>query len=164
MQIFVVKKDSNVASLLKAAPARELQQLQRLNPHLDFQHIKPGAMIILPDAAADIGFPSGSLKSIGADAMESFGKFASQALKTTSQRLKQAADRAKTEEAALASALRSREVTDALAKDPVLKAQAEEASAQAKADVQASAAGIKAFDALSKAAMAELAALEKRLR
>lgn len=164
MQIFVVKKDSNVAALLKAAPARELQQLQRLNPHLDFQRIKPGAMIILPDAAAEIGFPGGSLKSIGAEAMESFGKFASEAMKTTSKGLKQAAERAKTEEAALASALRAREVSDALAKDPALKAQAEEASSQAKADVQATAAEIKAFDKLSKAAAAELAVLEKRLR
>jgi len=164
MQIFVVKKDSNVAALLAGAPAAQLQQLQRLNPHLDLQRITPGAMIIVPDKADDVGFPAGSLKSIGADAMSSFETFAAQALKATSLGLKQAADRAKTEEASLATALNSRGVSDALARDPALKAQAEAASVQAKANVKASTDELKAFDKLSKAAAAELAVLQKRLR
>jgi hypothetical protein len=164
MQIFMVKKDSNVQALLAGTSKTQVLQLQKLNPHLDFKRIKPGEMIIVPDSVDDVDFPGGSLKTIGADAMESFSSFAEQALADAARRMKTAADRAKTEEASLATALKSRMVTAALSQDPELKSQAAEASTQAKADSKAAAADVKAFDQLRKTVMAELAVLEKRLR
>lgn len=164
MQIFMVKKDSNVQALLAGTSKPQVLQLQKLNPHLDFKRIKPGEMIIVPDGLDGADFPAGSLKTIGADAMESFSRFAEQALSDAARRMKEAAGRAKTEEASLATALKSRTVAAALSQDPQLKTQAAEASAQAKADSKAAAADVKAFDQLRKVAMDELAVLEKRLR
>lgn len=170
MQIFTVKKDSNVAALLAGTSKARLQTLQRLNPQLDFKRIGPGDMIIVPDETdkagdtGDTGFPKGSLKTIGADAMDSFSSFASQALADASRRLKTTADRAKAEEGELAAALRNKTVSAALSQDPQLKAQAEEALALAKGASKDAAASIKTFDRTRKAALAELALLEKRLR
>jgi hypothetical protein len=96
--------------------------------------------------------------------MDSFSSFASQALADASRRLKTTADRAKAEEGELAAALRNKTVSAALSQDPQLKAQAEEALALAKGASKDAAASIKTFDRTRKAALAELALLEKRLR
>jgi hypothetical protein len=163
MRIFVVRKDSNLKTLLGNAPAARIELLQRFNPHLDLKRLTPGAVIVVPEAARDIEFPSGDPKSIGTEAMESFIGFARDGLAATGRRLQQAAERAKTEDAALQSALKSRAVQAALEKDAELKNQAEEALRRAREDSRDTAAEAKNFDALFKSAQAELAALAGRL-
>lgn len=163
MRIFVVKKDSNLKALFGAAPAARLEQLQRFNPHLDFKKITPGAVIVVPDEARDIEFPGGDAKAIDAEAMESFIGFTKDALAATAKRVQQAAERAKGEEAALMSALKSKAAQAAFDKDPELKVQAEEVVKSAKEASRDSAADVKNVEAMLKVAQAELVELAKRL-
>jgi hypothetical protein len=163
MRILVVQKDSNVKALLAGASAEQLQVLQRYNPHLDLRKLAPGAVIVVPDGAGDTPLPKGDTKSIGAEAMASFMAFAEEALAASARRMQQAAERAKSEDAALASALKSRTVLAAFEKDAEMKAQAETAAKQAKDDVKASAEAIRSFETLSKTALNELSVLAKML-
>ncbi len=163
MRIFVVKTDTDLKSLLGSTPTARLELLQRFNPHLDFKRLTPGAVVVVPEEARDIEFPSGDPKSIGVEAMESFIGFAKDALAASGKRVQQVAERAKAEEAALGTALKSKSVQAAFEKDAELKAQAEEVVKRAKEDSRDSAADVKNFDAMFKAAQAELAALAKRL-
>jgi hypothetical protein len=163
MRIFVVKKGSSPSKVLGATSAAQLSTLQAFNPHLDLKKLTPGAVIMVPDDAGDVPFPSGDPQSIGAEAMDSFISFAKDALSASSQRMRQAADRAKAEESALAVALKSRGVGQAMDKDAELRALVEGAARQAQDDSKSAAADAQSFDALAKAAQAELAELTKRL-
>lgn len=163
MRILMLKKDSNVKALVDAASGTTLEQLQRFNPHVDFDRLAPGVVLVVPDELADVEFPAGDPKSIGFEAMDSFIGFAKEALQASSKRLAQAGERAKAEAAALDAALASSGVAAALEKDAELRTQAEQALKRSKDDVKAAAADAKAFDALAKGVQAELAALSKRL-
>lgn len=163
MRIFVVKADTDLKSLLGSTPTARIELLQRFNPHLDLKRLKPGAVVVVPEEARDIEFPSGDSKSIGVEAMESFMGFSKDALAAAGKRVQQVAERAKAEEAALSAALKSKSVRTALEKDPELKAQAEEVVKRAKEDSRDSAADAKNFEAVFKAAQAALAELAKRL-
>ena len=163
MRIFVVKKGSSPTKVLGATTAAQLSTLQAFNPHLDLKKLTSGSVIMVPDDAGEVAFPSGDPQSIGAEAMDSFIAFARDALSASAQRMRQSADRATAEESTLAVALKSRGVGQALDKDPELRVLVEGAAQQAQVDSKAAAADAKSFDALAKAAQAELALLAKRL-
>ena len=163
MKIFVVQQDSNVKDLLAGASAEQLQVLQRFNPHLDLRKLAPGSVIVIPDEVGGSDFPIGDPKSIGAEAMASFIAFTEQALAESAKRVQQTAERAKSEHAALVSALKSKTVLAAFGKDAGMKAQADAAAKQANDDAKASAEAIKAFASLAKTAHADLAVLAKML-
>jgi hypothetical protein len=163
MQIFVVKKDSDIKRVLAAAPATSMQRLQRFNPHVDFTKLAPGTVLVIPDELRDIEFPAGDAESIGPDALASFTGFAKDALQASAKRLRAAAERAKAEEGGLAAAVKSQGVNDAAGRDPALKEMIAAALKESQEDGRTSAEGAKAFDALTKAALSELQALGKRL-
>ncbi len=163
MQIFVIKKDSDIKRVLAAAPATRVQQLQRFNPHVDFTKLAPGAVLVIPDELRDIEFPAGDAESIGPEALASFTAVAKDAMQASAKRLREAAERAKTEEGALAAAVGSQGVNDAVGRDPGLKEAIGSALKKSQEDARTAAEGIKAFDALSKAALNELQALGKQL-
>jgi LysM repeat protein len=163
MQIFVIKKDSDLKRVIAAAPASTVQDLQRFNPHVDFTKLAPGTVLVIPDALRDIQFPTGDAESIGPEALASFTGFAKDALQASAKRLRAGAERAKTEEGELAAAAKSQGVNDAVGHDPALKEMIAAALKTSQEDGRAAAEGIKAFDALSKAALSELQALGKRL-
>lgn len=163
MKIFVVQKDSNVKGLLAGASPGQLQVLQRYNPHLDLRKLALGAVVVIPDELGDIDFPKGEAKSIGAEAMASFIAFTEEALAESAKRMQQAAERAKSEDAALASALKSKTVQAAFDKDADMKAQADAAAKQAKDDAKATADAIKSFESLAKTALGDLSVLAKML-
>jgi hypothetical protein len=163
VKVFVVQKDSNVKGLLAGASTEQLQVLQRFNPHLDLRRLAPGSVIVIPDKAGDLDLPKGEAKSIGAEAMASFIAFTEEALAGSAKRVQQAAERAKSEDAALATALKSKAVQAAFEKDGEMKAQGEAAARQAKDDAKASVEAIKAFDGLAKTALGELSVLAKML-
>lgn len=169
MRIVRITKDTNVASLrtqsAKAAPG----MLEQLNPHLDLNRLTPGTVLVLPDEDDTGGKGSKGAKrgvmttAIGAEAMQSFIGFAKEAIEASSKRVQAAAERAKAEEAALASATKSRAVNAAAEKDPELKKLLDGAVRQAKTDTQVAAEGVKTFEALGAAALQELEVLAKRL-
>jgi hypothetical protein len=163
MRILVVKKGSSASALIDNSSAAQLKVLAQHNPHLDLKKLAPGAVILVPDDVGAIDFPGGDPKSVAFEAMESFIDHSKEALAAGAKRMKLGAERAKTEEAALAAAMKSKGVKAALDKDPGLQALATAASQQAKDDVSTAASQVKAFDALAKAAQDELAALAKRL-
>ncbi len=163
MPIFVIRKDSDIKRLIAAAPATRVQELQRFNPHVDFNKLAPGTVLVVPDELSDIEFPAGDAESIAPEALASFTAFAKDAIQASAKRLRAAAERAKAEEGELAAAARSRGVNDAIGRDPALKEMVGAALKKSQEDGRAAAEGIKAFDAFSKAALSELQALGKRL-
>ena len=166
MRIVRITKDTNVAALRTQSAKTAPGMLEKLNPHLDLNRLAPGAVLVLPDEV-DTGGKGGKravvTTTIGAEAMQSFIGFAKEAIEASSKRVQAAAERAKAEEAALASATKSRAVNAAAEKDPELKKLLDGAVRQAKTDTQAAAEGVKIFEALGAAALQELEALAKRL-
>jgi hypothetical protein len=163
MQIYVVKKDTDVKQLLAGAPAGTLQTLQRFNPHLDFKKLAPGAVVVIPKAAGKIGGAAGETAPVGADALAGFIAESKEALAASAKRVQQVAERSKAEEAALAVAAKSKAVKEAADKDAELRKLLDEAIKQAKEDSKSAAADVKAFDALANSALTALEALAKRL-
>jgi len=171
MRIVRITKDTNMAALRAQAAKTAPGQLERLNPHLDLNRVAPGAVLVLPnDDAGGKGAKSGrgskrvaTATTIAAEAMQSFIGFTKEALEVSSQRVEAAAERAKAEESALASATKSRAVNAAVEKDPELRKLLDVTVRQAKIDTQAAAEGVKTFATLGSAALQELEALAKRL-
>lgn len=163
MPIFVIRKDSDIKRVIAAAPATRVQEMQRFNPHVDFTKLAPGTVLVIPDQLRDIEFPAGDAESIGPEALASFTGFAKDAIQASATRLRTAAERAKAEEGELAAAAKSQGVNDAIGRDPALKEMIGAALKKSQENGRAAAESIKAFDALSKAALSELQALGKRL-
>lgn len=163
MPIFVIRKDSDIKRVIAAAPAARVQELQRFNPHVDFTRLAPGTVLVIPEPLRDIEFPASDAESIGPDALASFTGFAKDAMQASAARLRTAAERAKAEQGELAAAAGSQGINDAIGRDPALKEMLGAALKKSQEDGRAAAEGLKAFDALGKAALGELQALGQRL-
>lgn len=148
-----------VAASASAAPGT----LERLNPHLDLNRLAPGAVLVLPDDEVHARLPGAKEVAVAAEAMRAFIGFAQEALDATAQRMKAGADRAASDESALAAASKSKSVQAAIKKDPDLGKLLDGALGQAKEDSQATAKAVDGLAVIAKSALAELEMLAKRL-
>lgn len=163
MRVVRIANSAEARRIVSASAKEAPGTLEKLNPHLDLSRLAPGAVLVLPDSVRIPGPSAASPDTIASEAMKAFIGYAQQAFDAAAQRMKSGAERAAADEAALASAAKSKGVKSALDKDPELKALLDGALRQAKEDTQATAEAVKGLATLSKSALTELETLAKRL-
>lgn len=166
MRILVVKKGSNtLGQLLAEGPSERLAAWQRLNPHVDLAKVRPGAVLVVPDAepAPPAGSKADRTRAPAEDALEDLGSAAKEALGGLARLGTRNAERAKADEGALGAALANRSVQAAAGRDPGLRQQLDEALKAASATTARQASQAQALDGLQRDAFSELEELVKRV-
>ncbi len=137
-----------------------LAQLQRLNPHVDFERITPGTVLLLPEAAGiepEAGFAASG------DAFDSLSADLGRALDATSKQIKDRLAQNQVDSKALAAALKVRGIAAEIAADPGLAAQVKAATARSADVAKKGAADQKALDDTRRELSADLVALRRLL-
>ena len=166
MRMIVIDKGTDLqgltARLLGTADASEsaVQNLQRLNPHLDLNRLTPGAVVLVPDQP---GLRDGESTSVGGDGFASFAQAASAALELGAARVRSGHDARLAEQKDVQAVLKSPLLKRALESDPDLRKQLDALAQGFKDDQQAAKDSDKAMKALLGESAAELAVLAKLL-
>jgi len=168
MRVFIVRKGSDLqavgAELLRSDatdPAREevaIDRIRELNPHVDFQRLESGTVLLLPETAE---LRAGAGESVGGEAFDGFVGEVHVGLENSGDRIKQGYARIADDRKAVSAALRSAAMKRVVEGDPTLKAQLESADAALREEVRR---GTEAQEALAKAqaaALQELADLKR---
>lgn len=137
-----------------------LEQIQRLNPHADFQRLEAGTVLLLPDTpelkdANSQPLAGNSFKDLTAQTQEG--------LKAVAQRMNSSLELLAADRAAVTSALKTAALKRLVESDPLLKRQLEEAASEfSEAQKQAQEAA-RQLETLQQGLDAELKALGKLL-
>lgn len=139
MRLIVIEQASDwpavSATLLKkpasgkagAASDATLEQVKRLNPHVDFQRLEAGTVLLLPDS------PELNVKdsqALGGNAFEDFVAHAAEGLQAVAQRLRIGAEALAADRAAVNAVLKIAAVKRQIESDPLLQKQLDEASGE----------------------------------
>lgn len=166
MRMIVIDKGTDLTGLTTrllgtgGASESAVQNLQRLNPHLDLNRLAPGAVVLVPDQP---GLRDGESTSVGGDSFASFAQAASAALDLAAARVRSGHDARLAEQKDVQAVLKSPAVRRVLENDPDLKTQLEALAQGFKDDQQAAKDSDKAMKALLAESAAELAMLAKLL-
>jgi hypothetical protein len=158
-----------------------LASVQALNPHLDLNRLKPGDLLLLPDAAASPA-PSAApaaagtstaapavvtaplpSQSLGGSGFADFAAEITKGLAAAATRARAGTDTATASRTALSSALRGAAIQRAIGADPQLQKQLDDADAQLKADLARAQAAGKQVELLQKGGADALALFGKRV-
>ena len=137
-----------------------LDQVKRLNPHVDFQRIEAGTVLLLPDSH---GLNDKDSQSLAGNSFEDFVAHASEGFKAVAQRMRISADALAADHAAVNATLKIAAVKRQIESDPLLKNQLDEANSEftdAQKKTQEAAGQV---EAMQKDVNAELEALRKML-
>ena len=167
MRIVVTNRDTPDlqalgARLFGAGTAREgaLQELQRLNPHVDFNRIEPGTVVLVPEQP---GLRSGKSASVGGEAFEAFSEQARAALEATASRVRSGHEARLAQQKDVAAVLKSPALKRLLESDPDLKKERDAALQVFQEDLQAAKESESLLKALQGQSALELAGLGKLL-
>jgi hypothetical protein len=166
MRMIVINQATDLASvatrLLGGTAGREagLQQLQRLNPHVDVQSIAPGTVLLVPEGA---GFEAGQSSSVSGQAFEGLRTQVLAATAAAAPQVRQGFDALASDRADVTNALKTAAVRRVVDGDPDLKPQLDAAAQQFKQDQQRAKDAALALKLLQDGALAELDTLAKRL-
>lgn len=166
MRTLTIKQTTDLQSIgdslsgTAAAKQSTLQQMQRLNPHVDFARITPGTVLLMP---RDTGAKSDDADQIGAKVFQAFGDQVNTALDAAEAGIRAGHQALEVQRKEVTAALKSAAVKRLIDSEPDLKVQFE-AAAQVFADDQKQAKeSDAALQALRKDCLAELATLGKLL-
>ena len=168
-RMFVVKDDATLevlkGSLLSARLSNTqatsaLAELQTLNPHVDLKNVSAGTVLLVPDAPS---FKASASDSVVGDAFGGFQELVRDELTAVARNLRTGAAARAEQRSEVASVQKTAAFRKVVEQDAELKEQLAQASKQAKDDEKAAAAAEDTVEAVSKGAMAELAALAKLL-
>lgn len=169
MRHIVIKQDSDGEALATRLLARRsnssatLDRLKALNPHVDFNRIKAGTVLLLPDTL-DVKAGAEDARSIGSDALGDLIKRTEEGFKTAAERVHRAAETLAADRAAVTSALGAAVVKRHVESDPLLKKQLEDADQASEAEQKAIREAAEHVVAMQEAVSVELAELAKLLR
>lgn len=141
MRLIVIKQASDLrtlsAGLLKKSVASQgsarevslatLEQVKRLNPHLDFQHLEAGTVVLLPDSPELSEVDS---QSLAGTSFDDFAAHVNEGFKAVTQGMRIKADELAAEHSAVNAILKTAAVKRQIESDPLLKTQLEEANNQ----------------------------------
>jgi hypothetical protein len=148
-------------TLLKAdTSGAAFAKLQRLNPHVDFERIPPGTVLLLPEEAGiepEAGFAASG------DAFESLSADLGRALDATSKQIKDRLAQNQADTKVLTAALKVKGIATQIAADPGLTAQVKAAATRSADVAKKGAADQKALDETRRELAVDLAALRKLL-
>ncbi len=123
----LLKKPAGVQAGTHEFSQTTLEQVKRFNPHVDFQRIDAGTVLLLPDTPelkdADSQSPAGN-------AFEDFVAQTSEGFKTVAQRMRTSAEALAAERAAVNAVLKTAAVKRQIESDPLLKKQLDEANGE----------------------------------
>lgn len=144
MRVIVVNSRADaqtVASrLARERVGRPADEIERLNPHVDFTRIEPGTVILVPDRISPGGAGEAEEaaddkdRSIQGRAFDDLREQTADALEGSSARLRRGYDTLAGETKEVSALLKSAPVKRAMEADPELKAQVEAAAAVFKQD------------------------------
>jgi hypothetical protein len=135
MRVKVINSRSDLEGLGAAAgqaqAARRIEQIQRLNPHLDVKNIKRGTVVLVPEAAGERDTEARSLQG---DAFADLRSQVSAALDASRARVRRGYGTLNENAKEVTTVLKSAAVKRALEAQPDLKEQAEAATRVFKQD------------------------------
>lgn len=163
MRTVIIQKQGNDLSTLTkrltrpdANTATLLEQLQSLNPHVDFAHLVPGTVLLVPDRA-DCN-PTESDSVVG-EVFTGLADDIRAGFKTASARIRSAYDRVDSDYKNVTAIARSASMKRIVDSDPELGKQLASADARFKGDMTRGREARTALDAMEKALTTELEAL-----
>ena len=166
MRMIVIKQATDLASvatgLLGGTGGKEagLQQLQRLNPHVDIQNIAPGTVLLVPDRA---GLAAGGGSSVSGQAFEGLRTQVLASTAAAAPRVRQGFDALASDRTDVTAVLKTAAVRRVVDGNPDLKPQLDAAAQVFKQDQQRAKDADRALKVMQDGALAELDALAKRL-
>ncbi|MBI3529361.1 MAG: hypothetical protein HY067_15505 [Betaproteobacteria bacterium] len=166
MRMIIIKQGTDLQTLgtrlLGNADGKEvtLQHLQQLNPHVDFQRIEPGTVLLVPDQP---GLKKDESISVSGQAFDAFRDQVSASVEAATTRVRHGYEALASQRSDVNAVLKTAAVKRLLESDPELKAQLEEAAKTFKQDQAAAKASESTLKSLQDDAAAELAALAKLL-
>jgi hypothetical protein len=169
MPIYVVDQDTDLKALrsrlLSGRLSDEradlaLRALQDLNPHVDFQRLAVGDVLIVPDSPS---FKTSASKSAADDMVDDLQQLVRRGLEAAAARSNAGNEARAAERAEVSAVLKSRALLRVLEADPELKAQLLEVTKGFKEEQRQAIEDERTLEAASKNAMAELASLTRLL-
>lgn len=166
MRMIVIDKGTDLTGLttrlLGSVGASEsaVQNLQRLNPHLDLNRLTPGAVVLVPDQP---GLREGDSTSVVGESFASFAQATSAALELGAARVRSGHEARLAEQKDVQAVLKSPVLKRVLESDPDLKKHLDALAQGFKDDQQAAKDSDKAMKALLDESATELAVLAKLL-
>jgi hypothetical protein len=167
MRMIVIHQATDLSALSArllggAAAGRDagLQQLQRLNPHVDLKRIAPGTVLFVPDTP---GFRRDETSSVSRHVVEAFRTQLGNALESTSARVREGHEALARDRQEVSAALKGAAVKRLVESDPDLAPQIESAMRVFRDDQQRAKQSEKQLQQLHEGALAELDALAKLL-
>ena len=174
MRLIVIEQASDwpaVSATLLKKPARGkasapeagqalLDQVKRLNPHVDFQRLEAGTVLLLPDSPE---LNTKDSQSLGGNAFEDFAAHTNEGFKAVAQRMSLSAEALAADRAAVNATLKIAAVKRQIESDPLLQKQLDEANrefADAQKKAQDAAGQV---ETMQKEMGAELEALRRML-
>jgi hypothetical protein len=150
-----------VAGKANAAQTKAaLQQLQELNPHLDINNLKAGAVILIPDAP---NFSATEGDAVGSGTFEDFQQLVRSGLSDAAERLRSGTAARAADRSDVTAALKSAAFKRLLDSDADLRQQIAEATKSFKDEQAQEDQDDKAVAAAAKTILADLAELGKVL-
>lgn len=140
--------------------ARTLEEIERLNPHIDFRKIERGTVLLVPDLAAE---GDDEERSVQGDAFTELRSQVTAALTASGARVRRGHEALADEAKEVAAAFKSAPLKRAMEADPELKAQVDAATAAFKEDAAAAKTADQTLKALQEEVGKELESLAKLL-
>src|SRR5690349_16934472 len=128
MRLIVIKQASDLQALSnkllikKPGGTATLDRLKALNPHVDFNRIEAGTVLLLPDTP-DVKADDKDTRSVAGDAFEDFVKETAEGFKSVAERVSRASESLATDRAAANAVLKIAAVRRQIESDPLLKKQ-----------------------------------------
>ena len=165
MRIVVLKTEAELQPLRKLAAQPVLAaKIARANPHVDLAKLRPGDVLVVPEELGEeiaaSGPPLGEGGPVLGNSLASFAEFATAALTGAARGLEAGVKRQAADADAVAVALRSKGVKEALGGDAELARQVESAARRGREDLKEAQSGLKAFDGQRERALAALEELQ----
>ncbi|CAG9170119.1 hypothetical protein LMG23992_01469 [Cupriavidus laharis] len=169
MRVLVIKQASDLQALAtrltgtKTTGSATLERVQALNPHVDFNRIEPGTVLLLPDAP-DLKAPDKDTHTLDGDTFEVLVKQTADGFKAASARLREATESFAADRSAVASVVKTAAVKRLIESDPLLKKQLDAAGEEAGAEQKRMQEAAKHLETLEKVASDAWQELGKLLR
>lgn len=169
MRVLLVKQASDLQTLSarlvgrrSAGASTTLERVKSLNPHVDFNRIEAGTVLLLPDSP-DLEADDADSRSIVDDAFEEVVREIQGGFKAALERISRAGNDLSAGRTAVNAVLKTAALKRLIEGDPLLKRQLSEAGEASGAEMKSIQDAAKQVKAMQKASDAELALLRKLL-
>ena len=167
MRMFVIKQETDLQALRTkllttgAGSESALQTLQSLNPHVDFNRLDAGTVLLVPDQP---GVKTNESSSIGGEAFDSFQEQARASVDAAVARVRNGHDNLTAGRTEVAALLKTAALKRVLEADPDIKKELDQAAQVFKQDQQQAKESIAQLLAFQTQVNEELAQLAKLLQ